>query len=147
MDGACAQGPSAQYGLTFASAEAEAAARAKAAAGALRPAYESAKLPPPPPPPTWAAGRNSARHVAGRLTEAEKAARLAEMTGAAAAHEEERWARSRREEGPAAAYAPEHHHSTQPAFLGAAERALFGAGTLAERVGARKHYNERLDGQ
>ncbi len=157
-DGACAQAGVTSYGLTFASADAEAAARAKADAQAVRPAYAPAKAPVLEAPATWERGRNSARHRAGQLTEEERAARLAAMTSNAEEHEDARWQRLRRESARDAAdasleaHAPAHHHTEKPAFLGHQERELFGSGaadgggggmTMAERVGARKHFQQR----
>lgn len=153
-DGACAQVRDAGYGLTFASAEAEAAARANAAAAGSRPEYTAAKAPQPEAPASWQRGHNSVRHTAGRLTEEERASRLAAMSANADLHEEERWQRLRREAARDAAdqstvqHAPAHHHSEKPAFLDQKERELFGAGAaaadaLADRVGARKHFQQR----
>lgn len=156
-DGACAQKGVAAYGLTFASAEAEEAARAKAeargAAGVYEPAVKAAA---PEPPPTWARGRNNAGHRAGKLTDEERAARLAAMSTDAELHEDERWQRLRREAAREAAdasmeqHAPAHHHTEKPSFLGEKERELFGGTdggpggmSMAERVGARKHFQQR----
>ena len=156
-DGACAQKGVALYGLTFASAEAEEAARAKAQARGSAHAYEPvAKPAAPEPPPAWARGRNSAGHRAGKLTEEERAARLAAMSMDAELHEDERWQRLRREAAREAAdasleqHAPAHHHAEKPSFLGEKERELFGGTeggpggmSMAERVGARKHFQQR----
>ena len=156
-DGACAQTGVASYGLTFASAEAEEAAHAKAEARGRAHAYEPvAKPAAPEPPPSWARGRNSAGHRAGKLTEEERAARLAAMSMDAELHEDDRWQRLRHEAAREAAdasleqHAPAHHHAEKPSFLGDKERELFGgteggpAGmSMAERVGARKHFQQR----
>jgi len=156
-DGACAQKGVATYGLTFASAEAEEAARAKAEARANAHSYEPMVKPAgPEPPPTWARGRNSASHRAGKLTEEERTARLAAMSMDAELHEDERWQRLRREAAREAGdasieqHAPAHHHTEKPSFLGEKERELFGGTeggpsgmSMAERVGARKHFQQR----
>jgi hypothetical protein len=149
-DGACAQGAEVAFGLTYASAQAEVAARANAAQ--QRPAYAPARAAPiAEPPRSWTKGSNSLRHAPGKLSDAERAARLASMSADAEAHEGERWQRMRRDAQREAAdggdaAAPSHHHAVKPAFLGEQERALFGAESamnLAERVGALKHYRER----
>lgn len=51
----------------------------------------------PEPPKTWQQGRNNAGHRAGKLTEEERAARLAAMQADADKHEEARWARLKRQ--------------------------------------------------
>jgi hypothetical protein len=76
------------------------------------------------------------------------------MSADAQDHEDGRWQRLRREAARDAAdasmeqHAPAHHHSEKPAFLDQKERELFGSGTadadaLADRVGARKHFQQR----
>jgi len=148
-DGACAQAVGSAFGLTYASAQAEASARANAAQH--RPEYAPRVAPAAEPPRSWTKGSNSVRHAPGKLSEEERAARLAAMAADAAAHEDERWHRLRCEAQRDSAdvdvgAAPAHHHAVKPAFLGEQERALFGADSamnLAERVGALKHYRER----
>ena len=146
------------YGLTFASAEAEVAARAHAEAARERPAYVPTKAPQAAPPESWHKGKNSVRHTAGRLTEEERAQRLAVMAADADAHDTERWNRLHRDAQRSGGdvsleqHAPTHHHSEKPAFLSEQETKLFGArgpdggDALAERVGARKHFNQRETG-
>lgn len=82
------------------------------------------------------------------------------MAEDAEVHEDERWHRLRREAARDAAdasmdvHAPTHHHTEKPAFLGEKERQLFGSGadggaggmTMAERLGARKHFHQRDTG-
>ena len=156
-DGACAQKSVAAYGLTFASTEAEEAARVKAEASGSAHAYAPVvKMAAPEPPATWARGRNSAGHRAGKLTEEERAARLAAMSMDAELHEDERWQRLQREavreagDASLEQHAPAHHHTEKPSFLGEKERELFGGTeggpsgmSMAERVGARKHFQQR----
>ena len=151
-DAACAQRGDAPFGLTFASAQAEAAARANSAQP--RHAYVPHAAPVAAPPQSWRKGSNSLRHAPGKLSEAERAARLSAMSADALTHEDERWQRLRHDtlreaaDGSArdGADAPSHHHAVKPSFLGDQERALFGADSamnLSERVGALKHYRER----
>jgi hypothetical protein len=126
-----------------------------ASASRDRPAYVPAKAPKAGPPSTWQMGRNSVRHNAGGLTDEDRARRLAAMTADASNHDAERWNRLKAEaqrtstDASLEQHAPSHHHSVKPQFLGDQERQLFGSrddgaqGALAERIGARKHYQER----
>ena len=131
-----------------------------AAASRDRPAYVPAKAPKAAPPSAWQAGRNSVRHNAGGLTDEDRAQRLAAMAADASDHDAERWKRLRAEAQRTSAdasleqHAPSHHHSVKPQFLGEQERQLFGAssrddgaqGALADRIGTRKHFQERGTG-
>lgn len=144
-----------KYGLTFASAEAEARARANVARE--RTAYVATKAPQVGPPDSWQQGRNSIRHTAGRLTDEERARRLAAMSADADAHDMQRWNRvqleAQRPSGDVSLeqHAPSHHHSLKPQFLGEQEKLMFGgnhggdgdATALADRIGARKHFQQR----
>ena len=97
------------------------------------------------------------------MTEEDRAARLAEMTGNAAVHEEARWqrladARKRdRVDDDAAAVAAENGQDDKPEkagerqdFMKTATRELYGTGqggSVEDQIGRRKFYSERRSDQ
>lgn len=91
------------------------------------------------------------QYKAGRLTDEERAARLAAMSSAADDHDQERLARVRSHVVREAAEEREtagRRAGTTAAFLETAQKGAFGAGgtngtTLQEAVNRRKHFNQR----
>lgn len=155
VDGASAQAAGIQYGLTAnehqdADRSVQAAAtkeRLKAADAARKEADREAK----------AAMGQRRSHTTGRLTAEEKAAKLEQMTGNAAAHEDSRSLRLRhaaiKDEAIEVAEVGSGrttHHTDTDRFMKTVTKDVYGAeaggGTLEERVARRKYYNDRSVG-
>ncbi len=86
----------------------------------------------------------------GRLTQEEKAKRLAEMQGNAEVHDDARWQRLSDEKQKDAAEALEQANQgsgSAAAFMKQAHKTLYGAtgegASLEDRVGRRKYYNDK----
>lgn len=86
----------------------------------------------------------------GRLSQEEKARRLAEMQGNAVVHDDARWQRLSDEKQKDAAEALEQANQgngSAAAFLKQAHKTVYGAtgegATLEDRVGRRKYYNDK----
>jgi len=86
----------------------------------------------------------------GRLTEEEKARRLAEMQGNAEVHDDARWHRLSAEKHKDAAEVSEQANQgsgSAAAFLKQAHKTVYGAtgegATLQDRIGRRKYYNDK----
>ena len=107
------------------------------------------------------ARKNTAGHETGKVSDSERAARLAAMSSDAAAHDASRVSRLRegaerdaargeKSLGRLAASAPERHHSEAAPFLEKAQREAFGGGvgkdSLEDRIGTTKHYTRRGGG-
>ena len=177
-DGASAQDASKGYGLTYANERGERAAAVRrerrdewrentrdsreAAEEALRREAREKEA-------RWASrkrtngSRNTVGHETGKLSEEERAARLAAMSSDAAARDASRVSRLRevterdaergeKSLGELAASAPERHHSEAAPFLEKAQKEAFsfggadGKGGLEDRIGATKYYKQRGGG-
>ncbi len=91
----------------------------------------------------------------GQISEEERQRRLAEMTGNAAVHDEQRVSRlklaadkdEREEQQNAVKAADQQHHSDTATFLAKATKDVYGAGgqgaALEDRVNRRKFFAER----
>ena len=165
-DGASAQGASDGYGLTYANERGERAAAVRRErrdewrekTRDSRDAEDEARSREAREKEArWAncarGARNTVGHVTGKMSEEERAARIAAMTSDAAAHDASRVSRLRETRsdekslGRLAASAPERHHSEAAPFLEKAQREAFGGsgvkGGLEDRIGTTKHYTRR----
>jgi len=171
-DGASAQDGSKGYGLTYANARGERAAAVRRErrdewrerVGEQREAEdEAARVERREKEARWAknrrakngGARNTVGHETGKVSDSERAARLAAMSSDAAAHDASRVSRLRegaerdaargeKSLGRLAASAPERHHSEAAPFLEKAQREAFGGGvgkdSLEDRIGTTKYY-------
>ena len=171
-DGASAQDGSKGYGLTYANARGERAAAVRRErrdewrerVGEQREAEdEAARVERREKEARWASrslkknggARNTVGHETGKVSDSERAARLAAMSSDAAAHDASRVSRLRegaerdaargeKSLGRLAASAPERHHSEAAPFLEKAQREAFGGGvgkdSLEDRIGTTKYY-------
>ena len=177
-DGASAQDGSKGYGLTYANARGERAAAVRRErrdewrerVGEQREAEdEAARVERREKEARWAknrrakngGARNTVGHETGKVSDSERAARLAAMSSDAAAHDASRVSRLRegaerdaargeKSLGRLAASAPERHHSEAAPFLEKAQREAFGGGvgkdSLEDRIGTTKYYTRRGGG-
>eukprot|EP00897_Mesotaenium_endlicherianum_P003958 jgi/Mesen1/3590/ME000020S03124 len=127
------------YGLSYNSRMPAMKARAAPAAAADPVAPADGTAMPPP----------RRKHVAGRLSEEEKAKRLAEMQADAEVHEEDRWQRLKHAAAKDASEAARNERSaTKKNFLEEANKAVYGAGkggslTVEESLRRRTHFSDR----
>ena len=175
-DGASAQDGSKGYGLTYANERGERAAAVRRerrdewrerARDAREAEDEAARVEKREKEARWASraknggARNTVGHETGKVSDSERAARLAAMSSDAAAHDASRVSRLRegaerdaargeKSLGRLAASAPERHHSEAAPFLEKAQREAFGGGvgkdSLEDRIGTTKHYTRRGGG-
>ena len=177
-DGASAQDGSKGYGLTYANERGERVAAVRRerrdewrerARDAREAEDEAARVERREKEARWASrvknknggSRNTAGHETGKVSDSERAARLAAMSSDAAAHDASRVSRLRegaerdaargeKSLGRLAASAPERHHSEAAPFLEKAQREAFGGGvgkdSLEDRIGTTKHYTRRGGG-
>ena len=165
-DGASAQDGSKGYGLTYANEERRDEWRERAR-DAREAEDEAARVEKREKEARWASraknggARNTVGHETGKVSDSERAARLAAMSSDAAAHDASRVSRLRegaerdaargeKSLGRLAASAPERHHSEAAPFLEKAQRESFGGGvgkdSLEDRIGTTKHYTRRGGG-
>ena len=175
-DGASAQDGSKGYGLTYANARGERAAAVRRerrdewrerARDTREAEDEAARVEKREKEARWASraknggARNTVGHETGKVSDSERAARLAAMSSDAAAHDASRVSRLRegaerdaargeKSLGRLAASAPERHHSEAAPFLEKAQREAFGGGvgkdSLEDRIGTTKYYTRRGGG-
>jgi hypothetical protein len=169
-DGATAQDGSSGYGLTYANERGEHAARVRRerrdewrehTRGEREAEEEARRREAREKEARWAnkkrGSRNTVGHETGKLSEAERLARLAAMSSDAEKRDSLRVSKLREDTanrgekslGELAASAPERHHSEAAPFLEKAQKEAFsvgGKGGLEDRIGATKYYKQRGGG-
>ncbi|DBB05825.1 hypothetical protein WJX82_010516 [Trebouxia sp. C0006] len=142
-----------QYGLSWgetAPNEVQARDRRDAAEATRKRLDDAAKLKAQEEREKAAQKHQRQEYKTGRLTEEEKARRLAEMQGNAEVHDDARWHRLSAEKQKDAAEVSEQANQgsgSAAAFLKQAHKTVYGAtgegATLQDRIGRRKYYNDK----